>query len=167
MSLLLLCGLLLFWLVLVVCCWAFLVLARVFSSYSEFIQGDLCLSAHTAPVPVQKKEDARGALVSVLYALALTFRQQSRCTDRLSPSAGVCPKDTWHTTCRPKKCYTADSLPLTVSRRSRKKLPAPVICVRSWRPCAGPCIKLPGLHRARSSPQVGKRCRKTCCLSRA
>ena len=55
MSLLLLCGLLLFWLVLVVCCWAFLVLARVFSSYSEFIQGDLCLSAHTAPVPVQKK----------------------------------------------------------------------------------------------------------------
>ena len=33
----------------------FLVLARVFSSYSEFIQGDLCLSAHTAPVPVQKK----------------------------------------------------------------------------------------------------------------
>ena len=127
-----------------------------------------CASRHTQrPYPCKKKEDARGALVSVLYALALTFRQQSRCTDRLSPSAGVCPKDTWHTTCRPKKCYTADSLPLTVSRRSRKKLPAPVICVRSWRPCAGPCIKLPGLHRARSSPQVGKRCRKTCCLSRA
>ena len=30
-------------------------LARVFSSYSEFIQGDLCLWAHTAPEPVQKK----------------------------------------------------------------------------------------------------------------
>ena len=44
---------------LVVCCWAFLVLARVFSSYSEFIQGDLCLSAHTAPVPVPKKKGSQ------------------------------------------------------------------------------------------------------------
>ena len=29
--------------------------ARIFSLLFEFIQGDLCLSAHTAPIPVQKK----------------------------------------------------------------------------------------------------------------
>ena len=91
------------------CVWFFLLLRRFGSgSYFltplfEFIQGDLCLSAHTAPVPVQKNPEspptARPARLSrkTREQLRLLPPKQPHSQDRKGPwqSSPKQPNQPW------------------------------------------------------------------------